>query len=101
MAHYLARRAGIAFALATAALGGVLVTAPQASANDDCYYGCSQTYNQSPYRVYAAKRWCNSKNGPCTDYNSYMWLDPGSVGKPTHTPLNQDWDTFRVDAGWC
>ena len=101
------RAAVIALILST--LGVLLVGAgaPAASAavipaGPGCDAGCSQTYNQSAYGVYAAHDWCDSGSyhGPCVDHgtyhNSYMWIPAGG-----HTPLNQDWDTFRIDAGWC
>jgi hypothetical protein len=101
--HKRIRWATTVLALAMTALGIGVFGAPQAYAGSSCSFGCSQTYNQSPYSVYTAHNWCDSGSyhGPCQSGNSYLWIGPGSSGSPTHTPLSEDWDTFRVDAGWC
>jgi hypothetical protein len=44
--------------------------------------------NSSGYSVLAAKNW-GSKS-------PQSWLSPGSA-----TPRWEDWDAFRIDAGWC
>jgi hypothetical protein len=78
--------------------------APVAVAADSCtpVLGCSQIHNDSHTFVIIRPNWScgggtGSTGGPeCTNGTSeYLF---GGGGK---TPSNQDWDTFRVDAGWC
>lgn len=62
---------------------------------------CSTTTNNSHLGVLAVRNWTcehgttgtasTGCNGGQTD-----WLDPGQ-----RTPSGQDWDAFRVDAGYC
>jgi len=83
--------------------GGVIVTPQGAS----CFLGCSETANQSAYSVYTARNWCvgaspwaGNTMPSCSDGNvaqQFLWIAP-YTGR---TPDGQDWDGFRVDAGWC
>jgi len=69
-----------------------------------CTGVCSETVNESPYSVYVAKNWCwSGTTGSTTTLDPYCssssqrkWITSGN-----QTPPGEDWDTFRVDAGWC
>lgn len=70
-----------------------------------CTGGCSETVNQSAYSVFVAKNWCWSSGTTastttsdpyCSSSSQRKWISPGN-----QTPAGEDWDTFRVDAGWC
>ena len=94
--------------LATAgalAVGGLLAGAVDASAGNSCFGGCSKTYDVTRFSVLVARDWCSNSgySGPCKPRKRYKnkWLPPGTRAHPSHTPLNEDWDAFRVDAGWC
>jgi hypothetical protein len=72
-----------------------------AAINGVCNAGvlCSRTVNLSVFGVYVAKKWCDPVSGPCassTPGQDYLWLSPGQS-----TPSLEDWDAFRIDAGWC
>jgi hypothetical protein len=65
---------------------------------------CSQIENSSQYWVYLARDWCGTANyiynntppcGPSGTQHPTRYLDPNVT-----TPQFQDWDSFRVDAGW-
>ncbi|MCT9930149.1 hypothetical protein N5079_07915 [Planotetraspora sp. A-T 1434] len=70
--------------------------------------GCSTTFNDSPMEAWAYFNWCRKGDSTgawtvseptCTSGGASQdtfYLDSGG-----HTPLGQDWDAFRVDAGWC
>lgn len=89
-------------------VGGLLFGAAPASAGPSCgITGCSSTYNDSGVGATAYFNWCTglgtgdytSEEPRCSDEDvaqDTRWLNPGD-----HTPDNQDWDAFRVDAGWC
>jgi hypothetical protein len=62
---------------------------PKDTAGGSCTFGCSETHNTSNLGVLAGRNWGNP-------YGQTLWISPG--GK---TPQKQDWDAFRVDAGWC
>lgn len=88
------RRAAVTVSLLT--VTATLGSAPSAYAGSACdWSGCSETINQSAYSVHVARDWCSGNNGPCAG-SPTSWIAPGS-----RTPVNQDWDAFRVDAGWC
>ncbi|GGX76365.1 hypothetical protein [Streptomyces fructofermentans] len=104
--HVLGRTAAV---LATAAAATVLSPATAAHAGASCSLaGCSETVNQSDLSVYAARNWCiaGSDTGATTTTTptcssdgvaqATRWVTAG-----TQTPSGQDWDTFRVDAGFC
>ena len=71
------------------AIGLTLVASQPASAGGSCTFGCSETHNTSGLSVLAGRNWGDP-------YGQTLWIAPG--GK---TPQKQDWDAFRVDAGWC
>lgn len=92
----------VAVALALAAV--VLLTPyPAAHGRLRCsLLGCSQTVNGSEYPVLVARDWTCSGGTTgtvatdCASAHRTHWLAPGE-----RTRRHQDWDAFRVDAGWC
>ncbi|MEV7684117.1 hypothetical protein AB0O64_37110 [Streptomyces sp. NPDC088341] len=81
--------------VAVAALISTVLMSSPAQAGPQCdWTGCSETINQSAYSVYVARDWCDGV-GACSG-SPTDWLAPGE-----RTPDGQDWDTFRVDPGWC
>ncbi|GAA0418876.1 hypothetical protein Acor_82020 [Acrocarpospora corrugata] len=89
-----------ALAMSVAVPAG-LAPAPAAAAAGECIF-CSTTVNQSAYGITAYKSWrvsCGGTTGnsgtDCVDAPA-LYVGPGG-----HTPWDQDWDSFRVDAGWC
>jgi hypothetical protein len=88
-------------ATSTAVLGSF---APAAHASGSCVLGiyCSTTVNLTSLGVLAVKNWtCGGySNGDsstgCVDLGTTRVLWQGDA-----TPAGQDWDAFRVDAGWC
>ncbi|WP_218004484.1 hypothetical protein [Microtetraspora niveoalba] len=98
-----------AAALTVISVSALLVNSPPASAGADCsLVGCSTTVNDSAHSVYAYRNWCrdNDSTGDSTETypsckvdnvaQTSRYLSPGD-----NTPRKEDWDTFRVDAGWC
>jgi hypothetical protein len=88
-------------ATSTAVLGS---SAPAAQASASCYLGifCSRTVNLTSLGVLAVKNWtckgysnADSSTG-CADLGTTRVLWQGQA-----TPDGEDWDAFRVDAGWC
>lgn len=81
-----------------------LVSEAPASVQGDCspIVGCSQIQNESGSYVIIRPNWttCGGTTGStggigCTSGTStYLWAGQD-------TPTDQDWDTFRVDPGWC
>jgi hypothetical protein len=90
-------------------VAGLLFAATPASAGPSCTLGqCSSTYNDSNVGLTAYFNWCTPDMGT-GDYTSgeptcrdegvaqkTTWVSPGQ-----HTKSSEDWDAFRVDAGWC
>jgi hypothetical protein len=94
----MAAAAGLAVAATT-----LLLPASSASAGSSCsLLGCSTTSNQSGYSALAVRDWtCGSgttgtASTGCVSLATTKWLNPGAW-----TPAGEDWDAFRVDAGWC
>ncbi|MDX3517826.1 hypothetical protein [Streptomyces scabiei] len=91
---------------AGAAMVALLVLSPaqQAYAGTSCtpVLGCSETYNYSGSLVLAVRDWTcksgttGSSNTGCVSLGNTRWLSNGY-----RTPSGQDWDAFKVDAGWC
>lgn len=84
-------------------VGGLIGLAAPSSASSSCTYpACSSIANRSGLGVYVARDWCGTleqltqNSPPCGAANTDHWLADGA-GTPSH----EDWDTFRVDAGWC
>lgn len=99
----LLRRLGSAVTVLALALGGLVVAAIPSSAGSSCSYPlCSSIANRSGLGVYIAHDWCGNaeqltqNSPPCGAQPTDHWLANGD-GTPSH----EDWDTFRVDAGWC
>lgn len=90
-----------------AATAAALLPAAPAQAGSGCVLGeCSTTFNQSSASVWVAKDWCwnegttgSSKTDDpyCSDSTERRWI----AAYTGRTPSGQDWDTFRVDAGFC
>ena len=107
-------RIAMAAAVLAAATSGLVLVSPAASAapktaavplsvqgNCSPIVGCSQIHNDSHTFIIIRPNWtCGGTTGStggigCTSGTStYLWAGQ-------HTPTNQDWDTFRVDPGWC
>lgn len=95
--------AKVAAALTAAAGLAVLSPTQQAYAGASCSLaGCSTTWNYSNLGVYAVKNWtCSSgttgtASTGCVSLSTTKWIYYGQ-----RTPSGQDWDAFRVDAGYC
>lgn len=82
--------AGLAAAVLLTGIG--TAAAVPAQAGGSCTLGCSETHNVSSLGVLAGRNW----NGQSTGSGQTMWLYNGDK-----TPQKQDWDAFRVDAGYC
>ncbi|MFC6083623.1 hypothetical protein [Sphaerisporangium aureirubrum] len=81
--------------------GAALVTMSPA-AGGNCSVLCSTTTNQSSLGVMAFRNWTcqdgttgTARTG-CVSTSQTMWLATNRT-----TPAGQDWDAFRVDAGYC
>jgi hypothetical protein len=84
-------------------------TAAYAAKGKDCsWVGCSSTVNKTGYAVTAYFNWCRAgdstadwtkKEPTCTDDGAKQ--KKRILAANDHTPWDQDWDAFRVDAGWC
>ncbi|KUO09719.1 hypothetical protein [Streptomyces sp. DSM 15324] len=88
----------------------VLGAAPTAQAGTGCTLGlCSTTVNDSAYGVTAVFNWCRADDSTGDSTATEPRCSSDGVSQKTmnltarggHTPYNQDWDAFRVDAGWC
>lgn len=108
MAIALAAAAGVVAVSPTAAgAAPVAERAPEAPAAvtaDSCtpLLGCSQIHNDSPYYVVIRPNWGSCPGG--TGASGPISCTSGAsktLYAGVHTPQNEDWDTFRVDAGWC
>ena len=86
---------------------GLIGSAPAAQAGASCSFGCSQTYNDTGIGATAFRNWCWSGNTGDYSLTKPTCTSDGvketfiGVGAHSTTPLNQDWDGFQVDAGWC
>ncbi|MFB7327024.1 hypothetical protein [Streptomyces sp. NPDC056190] len=94
--------ARLAAAVTATAGFAVLAPVPQAYAGG-CTVGlCSTTWNYSKLGVLAVETWnCPGTTGtastdPKCVKGKTRWVNPG-----LSTPTNEDWDAFRVDAGYC
>ncbi len=93
---------------AAGALGAALIgSAPAAQAGASCSLGCSQTYNDTGIYMTAFKNWCWGGGTGDYSYTKPTCSSDGvaerfiGVSAYSHTPLNEDWDGFQVDGGWC
>ncbi len=102
-----ARRALRAAMLVMISVGVLFVSgSTPASAGTSCsWVGCSTTVNDSAFSATAYRNWCwgGNSTGDSTENFPYCNTDGGLYlsAYGGHTPRDQDWDTFRVDAGWC
>jgi hypothetical protein len=100
-----------ALVLASTAAGAAPKPAPPEQVADapvsvqgDCspVVGCSQIHNDSSTYIIIRPNWtCSSGTtgstagiGCTSGTSTYLYAGQ-------HTPTDQDWDTFRVDPGWC
>ncbi|MEU8270080.1 hypothetical protein AB0B89_23345 [Sphaerisporangium sp. NPDC049002] len=94
-------------AISTASPGVAGAESDAVTTLGQCNFGCSETWNQSQTSVYIARNWCWGDSAPKADNaiwncksdnvdQGFMWIYAGD-----NSPSGQDWDTFRVDAGWC
>jgi hypothetical protein len=91
-------------ALVLAAAGiAALSPAQPAQAGGSCTLGlCSTTYNYSDLGVYAVRHWtCDSGTTGTASTGCVKLTDTKWIYKNQRTPSGQDWDAFRVDAGYC
>ncbi|SFO04043.1 hypothetical protein SAMN04487980_104815 [Streptomyces sp. cf124] len=99
-----------AVAVTAVAFVAVLGTGTTAHAGASCgVTGCSSSVNDTSVGATALKNWCRGgdSTGASTDKQptcksddvpqKSMYLSPNGG----HTPYREDWDTLRVDAGWC
>jgi hypothetical protein len=88
------RRRVAAIACAVAVAVPLLQATASPARADGCSGGavCSAVTNLSVFRVLVIRDW-ECVNQSCANT---MWLSPGQS-----TPLLEDWDGFRIDAGWC
>jgi hypothetical protein len=87
--------------LAVGAGLAVLSPAPQAYAGGCTILGCSQTYNYSGIYATAFKSWTCDWGTTGSWSTGCVGGDPYGLSNGAHTPDGEDWDVFRVDAGWC
>jgi hypothetical protein len=100
----LKKRLLTALGLVVAASAGVM-PAPAAHAGTNCSGGgllCSYVDNGSNLGVLAVRNWTcttgttGTASTGCVSLTDTKWLYPEQ-----HTDPKQDWDSFRVDAGYC
>jgi hypothetical protein len=100
----LTRKAGGILAVLSLLLVSLVATAPSSSAGDHCVPPlCSRIVNDSPYWIVIARNWCGDeeylvRNDPPCGAGQEVTLN---AGDSTPVAVNEDWDTFRVDAGFC
>lgn len=101
--HRAATPRALVLALAATALA-IVTPAPAAEAGSSCIEPlCSTIENRSTLGVYIGRDWTCSggttgtaRGESCVSTSNRRWLPQGST-----TPAWQDWDSFRVDAGYC
>ncbi|MFG2479732.1 hypothetical protein [Streptomyces fagopyri] len=96
----------------TAALAAVFVggPAPAAFAGASCSIaGCSSQVNDSSLGATGLKNWCLGGNSTGDLTTTQPTCSSDGVAQKTyylssgggHTPYSEDWDTLRIDAGYC
>ncbi|MFF4648896.1 hypothetical protein [Streptomyces sp. NPDC001380] len=86
----------------TTAAAGLLGPVQPAAAGSSCTIVCSETVNQSSYSATAVRDWtCSSGSTGTASTGCVSLTYTKSLAPWTQTPAGQDWDAFRVDAGWC
>ncbi|MEU6810361.1 hypothetical protein ABZ920_15480 [Streptomyces sp. NPDC046831] len=98
-----AKAAAIGLATAAASILGPVQTA---AAGESCTLGmCSETVNQSSTWVVAYKNWTCSTGSTGTSSTGCVQTNDNTkirtLAPWTQTPGGEDWDAFRVDAGYC
>ncbi|MFF0448888.1 hypothetical protein ACFYT4_21180 [Streptomyces sp. NPDC004609] len=93
---------------ACTALVTVLGPAPAAYAGGCTGSLCSGTANDTAQPVLVARNWCVGGTSTGDTTTTTPVCSSGGVaqeqrwiGGSHRTPQSEDWDTFRVDAGWC
>src|SRR5689334_16933186 len=98
--------------LVVISIGGLLgVASTPAAADPGCapiVHWCSTTVNDSAFFATALFNWCTGGNTgdsttirpTCSSGGAMQRTFFLSAGGG-HTPFNEDWDAFQVDAGWC
>ncbi|MEU6242474.1 MULTISPECIES: hypothetical protein [unclassified Streptomyces] len=104
-------RLGRAAAAVTAmAFIAVLGSATTASAGASCSIaGCSSSVNDTSLGATALKNWCRGGDSTGAWTATQPTCKSDNVAQTTyylssgggHTPYSEDWDTLRIDAGWC
>ncbi|TKK89912.1 hypothetical protein FDA94_08540 [Herbidospora galbida] len=85
-----------------AASAAFLVPVSPAYAGGNCSVVCGRVVNDSTTGITAFQHWTCSTGTTgtastgCVASSPTMWLTTFAS-----TPSGQDWDAFRVDAGWC
>ncbi|MET7900706.1 hypothetical protein ABZS86_04240 [Streptomyces sp. NPDC005355] len=96
--------------VAAMAFAAVTGSAPAAYAGASCgTLGCSSSVNDSALGATAYKNWCLSGSSTGDWTTSQPTCSSDGVAQKTyylsayggHTPYSEDWDTLRVDAGYC
>jgi hypothetical protein len=63
---------------------------------------CSKTYNASDLGVYVGHDWlCDGTTGTARDESCVASTPRRWIYHGERTPSGEDWDSLRVDAGWC
>lgn len=90
--------------------GGLHVGAAPAVADPSCGVGgCSSSVNDSSLYATAYFNWCGGgstgtmvTSGQTTCTSGNVAQKPyGLTANGGHTPYSEDWDSLRIDAGWC
>ncbi|MEV7203322.1 hypothetical protein [Streptomyces griseoluteus] len=107
----LPRGIGRAAAVVTAmTVVGVMGSATTASAGASCGIGgCSSSVNDTALGATALKNWCRSGDSTGSWTATQPTCSSDGVAQTTyylspnggHTPYKEDWDTLRIDAGYC
>ncbi|MFD4231367.1 hypothetical protein [Streptomyces sp. NPDC058545] len=103
------RKTSITAAAMAAALAAVIGPVAPAQAGGSCTGGCSETINESHVGAIAFRNWCRSGDLTGAETSTQPTCTVEGVPQSTkllaawtgRTPVGEDWDGFRVDAGWC
>lgn len=94
----LSRRISLRHVVRLAVIGSIAATTlaiPATSADSASRPLQGVAWNETPYGVLTGRDWCDANQGPCAG-SPLLWIYQGQ-----RTPVGEDWDTLRVDAGWC
>jgi hypothetical protein len=89
----------IVFGLSATVTTG-LATTPAAAAVRLCVL-CSKTTNSSGGSVFVVKSWTCSGGSTGSSSTGCAGGETRWISNGDSTPAFEDWDVFRVDAGWC